>query len=201
MDFVCYFNDGVVEEKIMYGRASATPAVIPVKDPGESATFTCNATGVPSQNFTWMREGQKLASSRKYKVTSVTGSSQLIIKNISISDHGYYVCDATVNVNQPSSARFFLGIQSLKEDTDMCPKGDQYATMNKTTTICCPVPGFPPPEVTWKLPDKTVQTTVNTMLPIKPEKEKDFGNFTCCAINVGTPMGPFVISLKQESQR
>ncbi|KAJ7371885.1 Immunoglobulin super member 10, partial [Desmophyllum pertusum] len=88
----------------------------------------------------------------------------------------------------------------LKEDTHLCRKGDQYATMNKTTTICCPVRGFPPPEVTWKLPNGTKLTTGNTMLPITPEKA-DFGNYTCSAVNVGTVKGPFVISLKQEGRR
>ncbi|KAJ7371866.1 Leucine rich repeat C-terminal domain [Desmophyllum pertusum] len=185
---------------IVTGKASVTHSVLPIKELGGSATFTCSANAVSSQYFTWMREGQKIVNNSKYEIASVIGSSQLTIKNISISAHGYYVCDATVNVNQPSSARGFLGVTSLKEDTDMCPKGDQNAIMNKTTTICCPVRGFPPPEVTWKLPDKTVLTTVNTMLPIKPEKDKDFGNFTCSAINVGTPIGPFVISLKQEGE-
>ncbi len=61
-----------------------------------------------------MRGGQnvpRVVNDDKYEViSSGPGSSQLIIKDVSISDLGYYVCDATVNVNQPSSAKVFLGV-------------------------------------------------------------------------------------------
>ncbi|KAJ7371884.1 hypothetical protein OS493_022605, partial [Desmophyllum pertusum] len=61
-----------------------------------------------------MKGGQnksRIVSNGRYEITSVTGSSQLTIKNMIDSDHGYYVCNATANVNQPSSDRGFLGVQ------------------------------------------------------------------------------------------
>ncbi|KAJ7326571.1 hypothetical protein OS493_027525 [Desmophyllum pertusum] len=47
-------------ELIVTGHTYVTPSVISGKV-GGSATFTCSATGGPSQNFTWMRGGQKLS--------------------------------------------------------------------------------------------------------------------------------------------
>ena len=80
---------------------------------GGPATFTCNATGVPSQNITWTTQGQteKNINDARHSITSSgSGSSQLTIKNVAINDHGYYVCDATVNINQPNSATGYLQV-------------------------------------------------------------------------------------------
>ena len=69
---------------------------------GDSATFTCNAVNVPSQNFTWMvmKSGktEKIISDAHYSISSSgTGSSELRITNVSAVDEGFYICDATVN--------------------------------------------------------------------------------------------------------
>ena len=80
---------------------------------GASVTFTCNAIGVPSQYFKWKRQGQaeETTNGAKYSITSSgAGSSQLTITNISVADNGYYVCDASVSVNQPSSASCYVQV-------------------------------------------------------------------------------------------
>ena len=79
---------------------------------GGSATFTCNATGVPGQNFSWTRKGEteKITSGAQHSVVSVTGSTQLTIKNISVGMERRYVCDGTVNINQPCSDEGFLQV-------------------------------------------------------------------------------------------
>lgn len=69
---------------------------------GDSATFTCNAVNVPSQNFTWMimkwGKTKKIVSDAHYSISSSgTGSSELRITNVSAVDEGFYICDATVN--------------------------------------------------------------------------------------------------------
>jgi len=93
------------------GLASVHPVVQFPKVAG-SATFTCTATGVPK--FTWRRyrPSQKVVSdARRYIFSSGTGSSQLTIKNISHGDQGYYVCDATVNSDQPNLAAGYVQVQ------------------------------------------------------------------------------------------
>ena len=102
------------------GHPFVFPLLKSVKE-GENATLTCSATGVPGQNITWKREtGQQIINDNKYEIIfSGSGTSQLTVTDISINDRGYYVCDtsAIVNqpssaiVNQPSSARGFLGVE------------------------------------------------------------------------------------------
>jgi len=85
---------------------------------GGSATFTCSATGDPK--FTWRRyrPSQKAVSdARRYIFPSGTGSSQLTIKNISHGDQGYYVCDATVNIDQPNLAAGYVQV-SVSDQTN-----------------------------------------------------------------------------------
>jgi len=76
-------------------------------------TFTCKAANVPSQNFTWTRgvlASEKIVNDSQHSVISVAGSSQLTVKNIAADDLGYYVCDATVNINQPCLPRGYLQV-------------------------------------------------------------------------------------------
>lgn len=184
-------------EVVITGHPFVFPLVKSVKE-GESATLTCNATGVPGQNITWKRKADQeelqIMNGNKYEIiSSGSGTSQLRVKDISISDHGYYVCDISAIVNQPSLARGLLGVKSLSKHFGACPSTNQSASMGVSTTICCPVRGFPPPEVTWKWPDGTEKKTGSTILPITPEA-KDFGTYTCKAM--GLNPDPVIIPIK-----
>lgn len=89
------------------------PIIFPLTvsvEKGKSATFTCNATGVPGQNITWKKTEQIIGDNKYRIISSGSGTSQLTVKDISISDYGYYVCDTSAIVNQRSSARGFLGV-------------------------------------------------------------------------------------------
>ena len=77
---------------------------------GDSATFTCTASGIPTPNITWYKNGNRVSGSH-YEIIYITAnSSQLTIKNISNADHGYYDCEATTNRMEPAVARSFLGV-------------------------------------------------------------------------------------------
>lgn len=82
--------------------------------------------------------------------------------------------------------------KAFSKNFDACPSTNQSASKGVSTTICCPVRGFPPPEVTWKWPGGTEQKTGNTILSIKP-KAKDFGEYTCSAM--GLNLDPVIISI------
>lgn len=67
---------------------------------GSSVSFTCNASGIPLPTIRWMRQNAlgstEIASNNvKYQVVSSSGSSQLIIKDISVDDQSYYICNAS----------------------------------------------------------------------------------------------------------
>lgn len=77
---------------------------------GDSANFTCTATGIPTPNITWYRSGKQVSRS-SYAIISVTAdSSQLTIKNVAYADHGYYECRAASNRMEPAIARSYLGV-------------------------------------------------------------------------------------------
>lgn len=82
---------------------------------GSSASFTCIVSGIPLPSIRWMRGGSSVNEivadiNVKYQVISRSGSSQLIIKDISVSDHGYYICNASSY--EYLSGRAFLGVIS-----------------------------------------------------------------------------------------
>ncbi|XP_078379914.1 uncharacterized protein LOC144662837 [Oculina patagonica] len=90
---------------------------------------------------------------------------------------------------------------ALITSTDSCPSTNQHALRGVPTTICCPVRGFPPPDVTWTLPDGTVQKTGNTILPITP-KTNDFGKYTCIAEGLKkTDPDPVIVSIILREER
>ena len=91
---------------------------------------------------------------------------------------------------------FFFVPKALYKSNISCPSTNQSASRGVKTTICCPVSGFPPPEVTWRLPNGTVRKTTNTILSITPKTESDFGKYTCSAAGLKeTVPDPIVVSI------
>lgn len=70
---------------------------------GDSATITCNATNVPRENITCgtkgVRDSQEVASC--YEIS---------VKNVSLSDVGYYSCDASAIVNETNVDLCYLEV-------------------------------------------------------------------------------------------
>ena len=69
---------------------------------------------------------------------------------------------------------------ALYEDPDLCPTSF-VATKGESILMCCPVKGFPPPQVFWELPNGTLLETGSTVLRVKVNTENDFGCYRCNA--------------------
>lgn len=93
------------------GPVLVTPAV-ECAEVGSSVTFTCTATAVPGQNFTWIKldTTERIVDGGQYSIISSTGSSKLILKSVVAADHGYYACDASMNSEQPNKAIVYLNV-------------------------------------------------------------------------------------------
>ena len=65
-------------------------------------------------------------------------------------------------------------------DPDLCPTSFN-ATRGESVLMCCPVQGFPPPQISWELPNETLLETGSTTLHITVENENDFGRYRCIA--------------------
>ena len=64
------------------------------------------------------------------------------------------------------------------EDPDLCPTSFD-ATKGESVLMCCPVQGFPPPQVSWELPNRTRVETGSTILHVTVKTENDFGRYRC----------------------
>ena len=65
-------------------------------------------------------------------------------------------------------------------DPDLCPTSFD-ATVDESVLMCCPVHGFPPPQVSWELPNGTRLETGSTILHVTVKTENDFGRYRCIA--------------------
>lgn len=83
---------------------------------GNSATFTCNASELPSQNFTWTKLGSevKIINDAQHSVDFLTGSSVLTIKMVTVEDQAYYICSATVSDDEQTLGSAYLQLVSGK---------------------------------------------------------------------------------------
>ena len=70
---------------------------------GSKVTFQCNATGNPSPTLSWTKDGNLINQSSNNIVFS-QDSQTLTINNVQRNDAGFYVCNATNNVNYVSAS-------------------------------------------------------------------------------------------------
>ena len=69
---------------------------------------------------------------------------------------------------------------AMYEDRGLCPTSF-VATKGESVLMCCPVKGFPPPQVSWELPNGTQLETESTILHVRVNTESDFGFYRCTA--------------------
>ena len=76
---------------------------------GDTASFTCQATGEPVPTISWYFNGNLLANGTEYMISimslnTTTISSILTIMNVQSSDVGTYTCNATNVVSSDTSS-------------------------------------------------------------------------------------------------
>ena len=78
----------------------------------ETAVFECFATGVPTPTVEWIFHNQVIdASTSKYDIGEFGNENfgSLTIYNLTYSDHGVYICNASNSVGSlPKSAELFV---------------------------------------------------------------------------------------------
>ena len=76
---------------------------------GDTASFTCQATGVPVPTISWYYNGSLLVNGTEYMITEMslnttTISNTLTIMSVESSDAGTYTCNATNVVSSDNSS-------------------------------------------------------------------------------------------------
>ncbi|XP_022793349.1 hemicentin-1-like [Stylophora pistillata] len=193
--FLCIFKPidfGVLSTKDTVQLIVQDPPMVTFKTSilparrGVPARLTCNASGFPDPKISWMRqtgptESEIDGDNGNYQINSQPGSSELILKKTMVNDQGYYLCKAS---NFKSDVtRAYIGVLSLYVDYDLCPTSTE-ATIGESKTICCPVKGFPPPDITWQLPNGTFLKSEGINLRVALKEGNDFGRYRCIAQGV-----------------
>ena len=102
----------------MYAILNLSPLVTPtislevmdqVQDEGDTASFTCPATGEPVPTINWYFNSALLVNEAKHtisetSVNTTTISSTLTIMSVESSDVGTYTCNATNVVSSDTSS-------------------------------------------------------------------------------------------------
>ena len=122
-------------------------------DSGETASFTCRASGVPSPQISWLKNGELISIdlNERFDVTNtVTGqvsTSTLIITTLTSKDSGEYTCRATTGFGATAVLpQPYLLVVNPPPPLDYCAdnpclnRGD--CTSDKTSYICTCPSGF-----------------------------------------------------------
>ncbi|XP_069777626.1 peroxidasin homolog isoform X1 [Narcine bancroftii] len=152
---------------------------------GSSITLECSATGHPQPRVTWTKgNGELLPTHSRYNTTSSGG---LFIRNVTLQDHGQFICHASNNQDSIQSSASII-VQAPPKFT-VRPK-DQIITEGHTVDFDCAAEGNPTPVIAWtkaggRLPSDTRHAVLPTgTLRIVEVAAHDQGQYECQAINV-----------------
>ena len=74
------------------------------QDEGDTASFTCQATGEPVPTISWYFNGTLLADGATHTISETLVNSTLTIMSVQSSDVGTYTCNATNVVSSDTSS-------------------------------------------------------------------------------------------------
>ena len=100
---------------------------------------------------------------------------------------------------------FERGFSTLFQDPasydgpDLCPTSFD-AIIDESVLMCCPVQGFPPPQVSWELPNGTLLETGSTILHVTVKTENDFGRYKCIARSLEKNVLTANITIRKRSE-
>ena len=89
---------------------SVSPKVMDqIQNEGDTASFTCQATGEPVPTISWYFNGTLLVNGMEHMISmislnTITINSTLTIMNVQSSDVGTYTCNATNVVSTDNSS-------------------------------------------------------------------------------------------------
>ncbi|KAH3701456.1 protein amalgam-like [Dreissena polymorpha] len=122
-------------------------------DVGQSVNLSCEASGVPRPNITWVRSDGNLLPGG---IGALWNSTVLELKNVSINDRGLYKCVADNQVRPPDV--YLVGLQVFFKPETHAVQNTVGQAQNRQfeAKLECRVSGYPEPEVVWfREPTKT----------------------------------------------
>ncbi|CAH3161318.1 unnamed protein product, partial [Pocillopora meandrina] len=153
---------------------------------GDNLTLTCNASGMPQPNVSWIKPGGQ----RQY-------GHMLEFTNINRSQAGEYKCEASNKCNNATETAT-IDVQLPSSITQITQ--DQNVTEGDNVTLTCNASGMPRPNVSWiKLGG---QRQYGHMLEFTNINRSQAGEYKCEASNEcgnGTEMATIDVQYKPEN--
>ncbi|XP_053341492.1 hemicentin-1 [Clarias gariepinus] len=160
-----------------------------VKD-GQNITLSCEVTGNPVPEITWLKDGQPVLGEERLEVMS--HGRFLHINNAQVLDTGRYSCLAS-NSAGDRSAHYNLNVLVTPIIAGSGPEGaseEVTVTLNSPTSLVCEAQSYPPAIITWLKDGTPFESSRNVRvlpggrtLQILNAQEEDAGRYTCVATN------------------
>ncbi|XP_062857960.1 hemicentin-1 [Trichomycterus rosablanca] len=157
---------------------------------GQNITLTCEVTGHPVPEITWLKDGQPVLGEARVQVMS--HGRFLQIQDAQVVDTGRYSCLAS-NIAGDRSTHFNLNVLVTPTITGSGPEGSSEevtVTLNSPTSLVCEAQSYPPAIITWLKDGTPFESTRNVRvlpggrtLQILNAQEEDAGRYTCVATN------------------
>ncbi|XP_049335709.1 hemicentin-1 isoform X1 [Astyanax mexicanus] len=157
---------------------------------GQNITLTCEATGNPVPEITWLKDGQLVTGEPRLQVMS--HGRFLHISDVQVADTGRYSCLAS-NSAGDRSIHFNLNVLVSPTIAGSGPEGSSEevtVTLNSPTSLVCEAQSYPPAIITWLKDGIPFESSRNVRvlpggrtLQILNAQEEDAGRYTCVATN------------------
>ncbi|CAH1773510.1 unnamed protein product [Owenia fusiformis] len=131
----------LVPPVLVYSQTSTTATVME----GGALNLTCNATGFPYPNITWVRGNGASLSIGKFSFRGTL----LALHNIQKRDRGVYRCVCDNNVQPPATHDATLLVFFRPEAREVQDSYGQAQNRQFDLTIECRISGYPDPNLAW----------------------------------------------------
>uniref|UniRef100_A0A8C3XYG7 Hemicentin-1 n=1 Tax=Catharus ustulatus TaxID=91951 RepID=A0A8C3XYG7_CATUS len=157
---------------------------------GESVQLLCNATGVPTPDVQWLKDGKTIASDELQRIRVTSDGSTLNISRALTSDTGKYTCVAT-NPAGEEDRIFNLNVYVPPTIANSKDEAEELtALLDTSLNIECAAAGTPPPQLHWlknglplSVSSQIKLLSAGQILRLARVQISDTGVYTCVASN------------------
>ncbi|NXE93182.1 HMCN1 protein, partial [Menura novaehollandiae] len=153
-------------------------------------TLTCEVSGNPVPQITWLKDGQALAEDGDARI--VSSGRFLHISNAQLLDTGRYTCLAS-NAAGDRSKTYSLNVLVAPSIMGADSQGnaeDVTVILNSPTSLVCEAYSYPPATITWLKDGNPLESNRNIRilpggrtLQILNAQQDNAGRYTCIATN------------------